>query len=136
MDGADLGRFQQQLLPGQAGVPRLLLGKLPQPFCDALLHLPRGGVGKGHHQQAVGVHRLLPPGEQLHHPLHQHSGLAAAGGGGNQDAAPRAFNGLFLRFGPAVLAHASSSPSFFSLPEPISRQIRPPRLPQSRRKSQ
>ena len=109
MDGADLGVAQQEALPPQHGVFRLLLHSLVQPDRDSLPHFLRRGIGEGHNKQPVDIHRALRVGDEGQHPFGQHSGLAAARRRRDQKISAPGGDGLFLGRGPFARAHSVSS---------------------------
>ena len=113
IDGTDGGTLQQHPLAAQRCIARLLLAQPQQRLPDACPQLCRRRIGKCNDQQLVGIHRVLRVGNELHRPLGQHSGLAAARCGADQQRTAPVRNGSTLGRGPFRAAHASSS-SFFS----------------------
>ena len=93
---ADMGAGQQHLLPLQPPVVRVRRHLFGERLAQPLLHLGSGGFGKGHHQQPVGVYRMLFIGDAPDHPLHQHSGFARSGGRRHQHGAAARINTMPL----------------------------------------
>ena len=109
VNGADWRALQQHPLAAQHGVAGLQLAAVQQRLPDAGAQLCRRRVGKGDDEQPVGVYRVLRVGDQLHRPLGQHGGLAAARRCTYQQrTAPVGDSGL-LRRGPFGSAHGCSS---------------------------
>ena len=111
INGADGRTLQQHPLTAQHGVAGLQLAAVQQRLPDAGAQLCRRRVGKGDDEQPVGVDRLLRVGDQLHRPLGQHGGLAAACGCAYQQRTAPVGNGGLLRRGPFWSAHGCSSSS-------------------------
>ena len=114
VNGADGRALQQHPLAAQHGVAGLQLAAVQQRLSDAGAQLCRRRVGKGDDEQPVGVDRVLRVGDQLHRPLGQHSGLAAACGCAYQQRTAPVCNSGLLRRGPFGSAHGCSSSSSFS----------------------
>ena len=114
VNGADGRALQQHPLAAQHGVARLQLAAVQQCLPDAGAQFCRRRVGKGDDEQPVGVDRVLRVGDQLHRPLGQHGGLAAACGCAYQQRTAPVGNGGLLRRGPFGSAHGCSSSSSFS----------------------
>ena len=111
VNGADGRALQQHPLTAQHGIAGLQLAAVQQRLPDAGAQLCRRRVGKGDDEQPVGVDRLLRVGDQLHRPLGQHGGLAAACGCAYQQRTAPVGNGGLLRRGPFGSAHGCSSSS-------------------------
>ena len=111
INGADRRALQQHPLAAQHGVAGLQLAAVQQRLPDAGAQLCRRRVGKGDDEQPVGVDRLLRVGDQLHRPLGQHGGFAAACGCAYQQRTAPVGNGGLLRRGPFGSAHGCSSSS-------------------------
>ena len=111
IDGADGCALQQHPLAAQHGVAGLQLAAVQQRLPDAGAQLCRRRIGKGDDEQPVGVDRLLRVGDQLHRPLGQYGGLAAARGCAYQQRTAPVGNGGLLRRGPFRSAHGCSSSS-------------------------
>ena len=77
---ADGCPLQQQLLAAQAHVSGVGAHFLGQAGGDVRPQFGGGCVGKGHDEQAIGFHGMDRVGNQPHHPLDQHAGLAGTGG--------------------------------------------------------
>ena len=78
VDGGNLGIVQERGLALDVGRVRPLREPLRDARRDALPHLRRCRIGKGHHQQAVYVHGMRLIADHAHDALHQYGGLAAA----------------------------------------------------------
>ena len=76
MYGCDFGAMHQKQLPTQARILRVACDRLCQCRADAFAHFGGGGIGKGHQQQPVDIHRVFRVGQTGEHPLDQHGGLA------------------------------------------------------------
>ena len=111
VNGADGRTLQQHPLAAQHGVAGLQLAAVQQRLPDAGAQLCRRRIGKGDDEQPVGVDRVLRVGDQLHRPLGQHGGLAAACGCAYQQRTAPVGNGGLLRRGPFWSAHGCSSSS-------------------------
>ena len=111
VNGADGCTLQQHPLAAQHGIAGLQLAAVQQRLPDAGAQLCRRRVGKGDDEQPVGVDRVLRVGDQLHRPLGQHGGLAAACGCAHQQRTAPVGNGGLLRRGPFGSAHGCSSSS-------------------------
>ena len=109
INGADGRALQQHPLAAQHGVAGLQLAAVQQRLPDAGAQLCRRRIGKGNDEQPVGVDRVLRVGDQLHRPLGQHGGLAAACGCAYQQRTAPVGNGSLLRRGPFGSAHGCSS---------------------------
>ena len=109
INGADGRALQQHPLTAQHGVAGLQLAAVQQRLPDAGAQLCRRRVGKGDDEQPVGVDRVLRVGDQLHCPLGQHGGFAAACGCAYQQRTAPVGNGGLLRRGPFRSAHGCSS---------------------------
>ena len=109
VNGADGRALQQHPLTAQHGVAGLQLAAVQQRLPDAGTQLCRRRIGKGDDEQPVGVDRVLRVGDQLHRPLGQHGGLAAACGCAYQQRTAPVGNGSLLRRGPFWSAHGCSS---------------------------
>ena len=98
VDGLDVRLINQQQLPLQMAVTGALGHALAQLVGDALPQLGGGGAGIGDDKEVVHAGLLLPqhPAEQA---VHQHPGLAAACGGGNQYAPAGIIHHSLLAFG-------------------------------------
>ena len=91
---------------GRALEPHLLAAQLCIPGTGADFRcqtagnirpqLGRRGIGKGHDDKAVGVHRVLRVCNQPHHPLHQDPRFAGARRGRDQQAAAPGMDGRRL----------------------------------------
>ena len=103
VDGTDVCRRQQGALAHQVGISRILGNQLGQPRLNPLLHLLGGGIGKGHHQNPIGINRMLPVGQDFDDPLNQYRRLAAARRRRHQHGASPTGNCLLLRRSPARL---------------------------------
>ena len=111
VNGADGRTLQQHPLTAQHGVAGLQLTAVQQRLPDAGTQLCGRRIGKGDDEQPVGVDRVLLVGDQLHRPLGQHGGLAAACGCAYQQRTAPVGNGGLLRRGPFGSAHGCSSSS-------------------------
>ena len=111
INGADGRTLQQHPLTAQHGIAGLQLAAVQQRLPDAGAQLCRRRIGKGDDEQPVGVDRVLLVGDQLHRPLGQHGGLAAACGCAYQQRTAPVGNGGLLRRGPFWSAHGCSSSS-------------------------
>ena len=109
VNGADRRTLQQHPLAAQHGIAGLQLAAVQQRLPDAGTQLCCRRVGKGDDEQPVGVDRLLRVGDQLHRPLGQHGGLAAARCCAYQQRTAPVGNGSLLRRGPFGSAHGCSS---------------------------
>ena len=114
INGADGCPLQQHPLAAQHGIAGLQLAAVQQRLPDAGAQLCRRRIGKGDDEQPVGVDRVLRVGDQLHRPLGQHGGLAAACGCAYQQRTAPVCNSGLLRRGPFGSAHGCSSSSSFS----------------------
>ena len=111
VNGADGRALQKHPLAAQHGIAGLQLAAVQQRLPDAGAQLCRRRIGKGDDEQPVGVDRVLRVGDQLHRPLGQHGGLAAACGCAYQQRTAPVGNGGLLRRGPFWSAHGCSSSS-------------------------
>ena len=112
MDGADVRRRQQGALPQQVAVGRIFCQQLGQAGVDSLAHLLGCRIGKGDHQNPVGIHRMFAVGEDVDHPLHQHCRFAAARCRRNQHRTSSTGDCLLLGAGPFwAICHLPSPPS-------------------------
>ena len=93
VDGADPRPGHQLRLAAETAVHGIRRHPLVQPGEDPAPELPRRGPGIGDHQKIVDVRALV---HIAHQPLHQHLGLAAARGGGDETGAAPALGGQFL----------------------------------------
>ena len=109
VDGADGGTLQQHPLTAQGGIAGLLAAELQQRLPDAGTELCRRCVGKGDDEQPVCIHRVLRVGDELHRPLGQHGGLAAAGGSAHQQRTAPVLDRRLLCRGPLGSTHGCSS---------------------------
>ena len=109
IDGADGRALQQHPLTAQHGVAGLQLAAVQQRLPDAGAQLCCRRIGKGDYEQPVGVDWVLLVGDQLHRPLGQHGGLAAACGCAYQQRTAPVGDGRLLRRGPFRSAHGCSS---------------------------
>ena len=111
VNGADGCALQQHPLAAQHGIAGLQLAAVQQCLPDAGTQLCCRRIGKGDDEQPIGVDRVLLVGDQLHRPLGQHGGLAAACGCAYQQRTAPVGNGGLLRRGPFGSAHGCSSSS-------------------------
>ena len=82
--------MHQIQLAAEMAVIRLCSQRFAQGHGDFTAQFCGGGVGKGDNQKFVDV---LPfPADPLHHPIHQHLGLAGTGGGGYQQRTAAIFH--------------------------------------------
>ena len=106
---ADGCPLQQHLLAAQAGVFGVGAHLLAQTGGDVAAQLGGSRVGKGHDQQLVGVHGVVGVGDQPHHALDQHAGLAGACRGGHQQAAAPGADRRLLGGGKLDVRHRETS---------------------------
>ena len=109
VNGADGCTLQQHPLAAQHGVAGLQLAAVQQRLPNAGAQLCRRRIGKGDDEQPVGVDRVLRVGDQLHRPLGQHGGLAAACCCAYQQRTAPVCDCSLLRRGPFGSAHGCSS---------------------------
>ena len=92
----NVGAIQQHQLPphqrGKCGV----VGKGGQLLRNPFAQLARGGIGKGHDQQAVGVGRRNRVGQTADDALRQYGGFSASRCGGNKQCSAAVSDGSVL----------------------------------------
>ena len=119
----DLRIVEQDLLPLQVGIARILPQTRRDRLTDPLPHLCRGRPGKGHNQQPVDVRGVVPLADQAHDALDQDGGLAASGSRRDQNIVIARIQNLLLR-GRKVDAHVT--PFELYIPGSGDRSRRPP----------
>ena len=106
--GLDVRLVHQQQLPLEVAVSGVVRHAAAQLLGDALPQLGGGGPGVGDDEEIIQVRPFFPQ-HAAEQPLHQHPGLAAARGGGDQHTAPPV-----LYYGPLAVcqldAHGVPSP--------------------------
>ena len=115
---ANFGIAQQKALAAQCPIFRLLLHLFIQPLGNTLPHLLCSGIGKGHNEQPVNIHRRFPVGNEVQHALGQHGGFSAACRRRHQQITAPCTDRLALRSCPFSLAHCPSSSPPSSLWQP------------------
>ena len=85
IDGADVCILYTAGLPDQPFIVRRLPETLQQPLPKALPHFLGRRIRKSHDQQLRQGHRVLRIRQPLQNMLHQHRGLAGAGGSRHQE---------------------------------------------------
>ena len=126
----DLRIVEQDLLPLQMGIARILPQARGDRLTDPLPHLCGGGPGKSYDQQPVNVRGVVPLTDQAHDALDQDGCLAAAGGRRNQNIVIARIQNLLLR-GRKVDAHITPFEPYN--PESGDRSRRPPGRGSTRR---